>query len=536
MKAEEIFDNATMAFVVGNNEEAIRLYCEAANLGYLDAIKLLADTYEKGDKLDVEQDDIKALSYYKQAVLLNDLDSFNNILNYPLCDERIKTIKELLRNSTSLLASPVISQKIEKLLENEIEFSSDTNLVLALSSIKPFFSKYIKFENLSSEQLKEMLIAKPEFSKNFAYWDKFTISDIEEIAEKNTSILLNYPNLNNLNTNIWVKIISFDSRLFELCPESLIGNFDSKDWFNILSKHSELAPKCVWEKLDRIELCQLIDLKPEVFSCCYCWQNIDLGMRQLIKSRNPKVTDKFIDYFDQLLKLKEFENIDYEKYGNLEFILCLPGTFTMGSNLNEPNRCIDEVPHKVTIAKPFLIAKYPVTQELYKIVMGDNPSANKAGENPVENVSYNNAIKFCTNLTREMANSLPKNFIFSIPTEEQWEYACKAGTEQGNIDLSDYVPDNKTHPVDDGKPNNWNICDMLGNVLEWTRSWYCQDLTKEGRAPSGLGLGKARVCRGASFKEPMSYFRAARRYQFKGGLMKQESPEIGFRVIIESRI
>jgi len=99
------------------------------------------------------------------------------------------------------------------------------------------------------------------------------------------------------------------------------------------------------------------------------------------------------------------------------------GTFTMGSPENEEGRRSDETQHEVTISKPFYMGIYPVTQEEYEMVMGNNPSYFKGGTRPVEKVSWDDAVAFCKKLT-EITNE-----SYRLPTEAEWEYACRAGTK-----------------------------------------------------------------------------------------------------------
>jgi formylglycine-generating enzyme required for sulfatase activity len=152
----------------------------------------------------------------------------------------------------------------------------------------------------------------------------------------------------------------------------------------------------------------------------------------------------------------------------LEMVAIPAGSFMMGSNEYESEKPI----HTVTL-KEFYLGKYPVTQEQYQAVMGNNPSHfNNNPKNPVEKVSWDDAQEFCRKLKQITGKD------FRLPTEAEWEYACRAGTQtryyfgDNENQLGEYAwygqnSDSKTHPVGLKKPNNWGLYDMSGNVLEW---------------------------------------------------------------------
>ncbi len=223
---------------------------------------------------------------------------------------------------------------------------------------------------------------------------------------------------------------------------------------------------------------------------------------------------------------------------NLEMIRVNPGTFTMGAEADASNRRPDRKPHRVTISRSYYLGRFPVTQEQWRAVMGDAPSHFSGEANlPVENVSWFEAGAFCEKLT-EMARrsgAIPDGWAFALPTEAQWEYACRAGTTGGHYGDLDTVAWNehnagrRTHPVGLKPANAWGFHDMLGNVWEWCADGYAPYTGDAATDPRGPADAKERAFRGGCWNHADPFctadFRHHRPPQHKLG-------DLGFRVAL----
>lgn len=194
-------------------------------------------------------------------------------------------------------------------------------------------------------------------------------------------------------------------------------------------------------------------------------------------------------------------------------------------------------PRRVTISRPFFIGKYEVTQAQFRAVMGRNPSQYEGDDRPVERVTWGEAREFLRRLSAMTGRT------YRLPTEAEWEYACRAGSsgawccgddERTLVDYAwyDANSDGETHAVGRLRPNAWGLYDMHGNVWEWCEDWYDASAYTGASAvdPHGPGAGEYRVLRGGSYGAIAKATRSANRFYF--------SPEerylaSGLRVVLE---
>jgi formylglycine-generating enzyme required for sulfatase activity len=222
----------------------------------------------------------------------------------------------------------------------------------------------------------------------------------------------------------------------------------------------------------------------------------------------------------------------------------------MGSPPNETNRYLDEVRHTVTLTQGFWMSGHEVTQGEYQTVMGSNPSLFRGDTLPVEQVSWGDAVLYSQKLTaRERATGrLPDGWEYRLPTETQWEYACRAGTSTamafGNSISSTQANFNGSYPYNGGAkgpyignpsavmnyaPNVWGLSDMHGNVVEWCLDWYGTYPSTGVQDPQGPPSGIYRVIRGGSWRSPGQFCRSAYRFRVYPTF---RSYELGFRIVL----
>lgn len=275
------------------------------------------------------------------------------------------------------------------------------------------------------------------------------------------------------------------------------------------------------------------------------------GMVQL-----PSSPYLWVDTGAPATELRFYRTVD----GPTNMVWIPPGTFTMGSPSNEVERSRDEGPQTVvTLTRGFFMGKYEVTQGEYIDQMGNNPSHFTNGADyPVEQVTWIEATNYCTRLTeRERgAGWLPVGWVYRLPTEAEWEYACRAGTTSafhygpalhsgmanfnaraeydsslGSMSNDSGVSLGRTTRVGSYEANGWGLCDMHGNVCEWCANWWSSSLPG-GRVvdPQGPSSDSNRGIRGGSWSLVGRACRSA--YRSNGYSPGNRSYFLGFRVVL----
>jgi formylglycine-generating enzyme required for sulfatase activity len=209
------------------------------------------------------------------------------------------------------------------------------------------------------------------------------------------------------------------------------------------------------------------------------------------------------------------KEIVHEKTG-IEMVYVPAGSFAMGSPASEAGQG-EQRQRQVTLTKAFYLGRYEVTQEQWERVMGNNPSEFKqVGKTaPVEKVSWTDCQEYVGKLNTLDPRPSPPG-TFRLPTEAEWEYACRAGTTgayAGILDEMGWYDKNSgktTHPVGQKKPNAWGLWDMHGNVWEWCADWAGNYPAGPATDPAGPETGECRVMRGGSWNFDASICRAAR--------------------------
>ena len=199
--------------------------------------------------------------------------------------------------------------------------------------------------------------------------------------------------------------------------------------------------------------------------------------------------------------------------------------------------------NSVTLTHDFWLGKYEVTQGEYTALMGKNPSHFPGDPNrPVEKVTHSDAVNYCSELTRRERDGgrLPPGYEYRLPSEAEWEYACRAGTTNRysfGDDAAQAEPyawttensDGSTHPIGQKRPNPWGLYDIHGNVWEWCQDWFAPYPATDLTDPVGPPQGKFKVFRGGGWNNEVEFARAGNRFMMEPA---RGIHFVGFRVAL----
>jgi uncharacterized protein (TIGR02996 family) len=225
----------------------------------------------------------------------------------------------------------------------------------------------------------------------------------------------------------------------------------------------------------------------------------------------------------------------------MSFVLIPPGQFWMGAVDDETWHNADELPrHRVTLSRGFWLGVTAVTQEQWQAVVGSNPSGCPDLQHPVEQITWRDAGKFCRRMGKRLARRV------RLPTEAEWEYACRAGTATPfcsgvgvealrQVGWCSYDGDwdgaGGTRAVGEFRPNSWGLHDMHGNVWEWCSDWYADDSYEAGVVVDPVGEhGEQRSMRGGSWRGGPWFCRSAERWAMSP---RVSEINVGLRVLVE---
>ncbi len=259
--------------------------------------------------------------------------------------------------------------------------------------------------------------------------------------------------------------------------------------------------------------------------------------------------------------LSKTMELSLSKDVKMKLALVPAGKFLMGSPAAEEGRAVNEMPqHEVTISRPFYMGIYEVRQEEYEAIVGNNPSTIRGRNFPVEHVTWDDAAVFCKQASAKTGKNV------RLPTEAEWEYACRAGTKTrfsfgddesavnkyANYRDKSFTPDG-LHPKSDGKsdgrdktalvgsykPNAWGLYDMHGNVAEWCQDWYWETYYEKSPAvdPKVPGVTGVKFQRGGSSMDEPARIRSAKRTlhpPIQPLFFKQYPYIFGFRVVVDT--
>ena len=284
------------------------------------------------------------------------------------------------------------------------------------------------------------------------------------------------------------------------------------EWKKIAGKEWVLISKLP----DFITSAEQVVLEAETYQEKVCVKP-DTSFRKMLcdmETKTRMVKKQILRKYTTEIERFEIRSFNGPVIADMDFCRIPAGTFFMGEQ---------ETLHQVTLTKDFYLARHPITQALWQTIMGNNPSHFKGENHPVDQVSWEDVQEFIANLNERTGENL-----YRLPTEAEWEYACRSGSS-GTYSFGDDEKllgehawfnnnsEQKTHPVGGKKPNAWGLYDMHGNVWEWCQDWHGDYPQGSVTDPVGLSSGTRRVFRGGSWFYGAGYCRSAIRFRCAPG-------------------
>jgi len=309
--------------------------------------------------------------------------------------------------------------------------------------------------------------------------------------------------------------VTDQKRFLELAKLDLIKAYE-KIIKDCLKMKLDVEAEEYSKELEEIRTVKVKKAKPIFLEAPFSAEEAKTAQKELAKSLGKPIEAK----------------IDLGKGVKLEMVLIPAGKFMMGSPASEVGRSDNETQHEVTLTKPFYMGKYEVTREQWQPLMGDNfnKRLSKGEPFPVTNVSWQDCEDFIMKLNAKTDGG------YRLPTEAEWEYACRAGTKTAfyfgdsllKSDANVNIDSASTKTTGKYKTNAFGLYHMHGNAREWCNDWYGPLKIGEVADPKGPAKGVLRVDRGGSFRDNVSEARSSSRH---GSSPADGSSIVGFRLV-----
>jgi len=499
------------------------------------------------------KNDLSSQKSYRLAMQFADAEQKQRLQEYVSKQRNEKKYRLLMAELRKIQGSDFVEKDISLLRKIESEFKDIEEYHDAQEQIK-IIKKFLQEKYDEAVQKMSATLEQPEeyevlinrFSEFIGYFDDAEfrykqcldncLISVDNRISKQTNNPKNYNDYANTISSLWnlIKNPHFSHEISEYCIER-IKRFkynhskqliEQKRYYEAINLLKEIDDYL--DSVQKIEFCKK-RMDDQAKGCCSkgCGFFLVLAILIIIYMvyLHRRMLAHNVQYASDVQQMAPIVSLDLGRGVMFVLVLIPPGSFMMGSDQGDN----DEKPVRmVTISQPFYLGKCEVTQAQWKKVMDSNPSKFKGAKRPVENVSWDDCQKFI-----EKLNSMGFG-TFRLPTEAEWEYACRAGTMDdyaGNLDEMawyDKNNDGKTRPVGTKKANSWGVHDMHGNVWEWCQDWYGAYSYEVRTDPKGAANGSYRVIRGGCWADDASFSRSA--YRAWRGSWSRNS-YLGFRIV-----